>query len=172
MLTHTAGFPLAPLGYPQMTDRAQRLEAFARWRLTYEPGTQLRYHLTSAGWVVAEIVERRTGRALAEYLREEIAGPLGLDLELGVPVERQRQTVAPFVPVADAVAGEGDHRERDPWGPWFLANPEVIATGEPSHSVVATAAAAALHYQALFRSGLWTREAAFFKKHLGGPVTR
>jgi CubicO group peptidase (beta-lactamase class C family) len=48
VLTHTAGFPFAPLGYPKMTTRAQRLEAFGRWKLSYEPGTQFQYHLTSA----------------------------------------------------------------------------------------------------------------------------
>ena len=29
VLTHTAGFPFAPLGYPKMLDRQKRLEAFA-----------------------------------------------------------------------------------------------------------------------------------------------
>src|SRR5262245_44948632 len=33
VLTHTAGFPFAPLGYPKMLDRQTRLSAFGRWRL-------------------------------------------------------------------------------------------------------------------------------------------
>ena len=47
VLTHTAGFPFAPLGYPKMLDRADRLEALAKWRLDWEPGSRLQFHLTS-----------------------------------------------------------------------------------------------------------------------------
>ena len=51
-----------------------------------------------------------------------------------------------------------DDQEVDPWGPWYLANPEVLAGGEPSHSIVGTAADVALLYQGFFSSGLWSRE--------------
>lgn len=155
VLTHTAGFPFAPLGYPKMKDRASRLEAFAKWRLTYEPGTQLQWHLTSAAWVIAEVIERRTGLPFADYLRREIVEPLGLSIELGVPVARQAGTVA----MPEATDRERDDQEVDPWGPWYLADPEVLAAGEPSHSTVATAADVALFFQALFHSGLWSPEA-------------
>jgi CubicO group peptidase (beta-lactamase class C family) len=151
VLTHTAGFPLAPLGFPKMLDREQRLAAFARWRLDYEPGTRFQFHLTSAGWVIAELVERRTGLALSAYLRERIAGPLGLDsIELGVPVEQQAGSIAPMT-----ATDRRDDQEPDPWGPWYLADPRVLAAGDPSHAVVATAQDLALYYQALRTSGLW-----------------
>jgi CubicO group peptidase (beta-lactamase class C family) len=155
LLTHTGGFPLAPLGYPKMTSRAQRLEAFAKWRLTYPPGDHLEFHLTSAAWVIGEIVERRTGVALPDYLRAEIAEPLGLTIELGVPIDRQRETIA--WPVA--YDRTSDDQEVDPWGPWYpVVNPEILAAGEPSHSMVGTAADCALFYQAMYHSGLWHRE--------------
>ena len=48
-----------------------------------------------------------------------------------------------------------DDQEVDPWGPWYLANAEVLAAGEPSHSVAGTAADVALFFQALVHSGLW-----------------
>ena len=41
VLTHTAGFPFAPLGYPKMLDRQTRLDAMGRWRLDWEPGSRL-----------------------------------------------------------------------------------------------------------------------------------
>src|SRR5262249_11002982 len=47
--------------------------------------------------------------------------------------------------------------EIDPWGPWYLANPEVLAAGEPSHSVVGNAADVAQLGQAILCSGLWDR---------------
>ncbi|MFG2469873.1 serine hydrolase domain-containing protein [Streptomyces canus] len=156
VLTHTAGFPFAPLGYPKMLDREQRLAAFGRWRLDYVPGSRFQFHLTSAAWLIAEIVERRTGLAFADYLRERIAVPLGLSsLELGVPVDRQASTVAPMT----ATYRTSDEQEPDPWGPWYLSDPRVLAAGEPSHALVATAADVALYFQALEHSGLWKPEA-------------
>lgn len=151
VLTHTAGFPFAPLGYPKMLDRSERLAAFGKWRLDYEPGTRLQFHLTSAAWVIAEIIERRTGLTVPEYLRTRVAAPLGLTLELGVSVDDQAATVAPMT-VTDRV---NDDQQVDPWGPWYLARPEVLAGGEPSHSMVGTAADVAMHYQAVRHSGLW-----------------
>jgi CubicO group peptidase (beta-lactamase class C family) len=155
VLTHTAGFPFAPLGYPKMRDRSQRLEAFSRWRLTYEPGTKFQFHLTSAAWVIAELVERRTGLGFYDYLRTEIIEPLGLGLILPVPAERYDELVA--APVA--IDRTSPDQAVDPWGPWYLANAEVLSGGEPSHSIVGTAADVALLFQALYHSGLWDREA-------------
>jgi CubicO group peptidase (beta-lactamase class C family) len=153
VLTHTAGFPLAPLGYPRMLDRGQRLAAFAKWRLDYEPGSRFQFHLTSAGWILAELVERLSGLTLPEYLRTAITGPLGLDaLELAVPADRQAGTLAPMT-ATDRV---GDDQQPDPWGPWYLADPRVLAAGDPSHAVVGTATDLALLFQALTVSGLWT----------------
>jgi CubicO group peptidase (beta-lactamase class C family) len=155
VLTHTAGFPFAPLGYPKMLRREDRLGAMGKWRLTYEPGTLLQFHLTSAAWVIAELVERRTGMSFADYLREEIVEPLGLGFLLPVPAERFDELVQ--VPVA--IDRSSDEQQVDPWGPWYLANPEVLAGGEPSHSIIGSAADVALFFQALNHSGLWTAEA-------------
>ncbi|WP_405856596.1 beta-lactamase family protein [Streptomyces sp. NBC_01515] len=156
VLTHTAGFPFAPLGYPKMLDRDQRLAAFGRWRLDTPPGTRFQFHLTAAAWLIAEIVERRTGLPFADYLHERIARPLGLtSIELGVPVDQQPGTVAPMT----ATDRTDDTQEPDPWGPWYLSDPRVLAAGEPSHALVATAADVALYFQALEHSGLWKPEA-------------
>ena len=151
VLTHTAGFPFAPLGYPKMLDRHTRLESFGRWRLDFEPGSRLQFHLTSAAWVIAELVERRTGVGFADYLRTEITEPLGLGFILPLSADRFDQVLA--VPVA--TDRTSDDQEVDPWGPWYLANPDVLAGGEPSHSIVGSAADVAMLPQAVFHSGLW-----------------
>ena len=152
VLTHTAGIPFAPLGFPKMTDRQERLKAFAKWRLDWEPGSQLQFHMTSAAWLIAELVERVDGRPLPAFIQQEIAAPLGLGFELAVPVERQRETVAPMV------CTDGSSAEVDPWGPWFFNRPEVVAAGEPAHAVVGSAADVALFYQAVLGAELWTPE--------------
>ena len=153
VVTHVGGFPLAPLAYPKMLDRNERLAAFAQWRLTSQPGTTLEFHLTSAAWIIGELCERLTGRPIGQYLVEELAGPLGLhSIEIGPPVDRQ-DDVADFVRTDD-----DDNAEVNPWGPWYLSRPEVLAAGEPSHSMVATAADLAAWYQALMISPLWRRD--------------
>ena len=161
VLTHTAGFPFAPLGYPKMLDRARRLDAFSKWRLDWEPGSRLQFHLTGAAWLIAELVERRTGVTFAEYLRGEIVDPLGLTLQLPVPADEYHRVLA--APVA--TDRTSDDQEVDPWGPWYLANPEVLSAGEPSHSITGTAADMALLFQALAHSGLW-------KNGIVGEATR
>jgi CubicO group peptidase (beta-lactamase class C family) len=151
VLTHVGGFPLAPLRYPLMLSRDERLAAFSSWRLTYQPGTRLEFHLTSAAWVLAELVETLTGRTYREHLRQAISEPLGLaSLDVGV-TEDQQGDVAPMTLVGPPREDGGV----DPWGPWYLARPEVLAAGEPSHSVVSTAADLAMLYQGVTGSGLW-----------------
>lgn len=153
VVTHVGGFPLAPLAFPAMVHRDQRLAAFAKWRLTYPPGTELQFHLTSAAWIIGELCERLTGRPIARYLTEELTGPLDLtSIEIGPPLDHQHD-VAPFV----RTDGE-DGGEVSPWGPWYLSRPEILAAGEPSHSMVANAADLAGWYQALMHSTLWRRE--------------
>lgn len=152
VLTHTAGFPFAPLGYPKMLDRQTRLAAFERWKLDWPPGSRIQFHLTSAAWVIAELVERKTGMPFADYLRTAIVEPLGLGFILPLPAD---QYDSPVLAAPVAIDRTSDEDEVDPWGPWYLANPEVLSGGEPSHSIVGSAADMAQLMQALFHSGLW-----------------
>jgi len=88
VMTHTCGFPNAPYPATEWHDRAKRLERFARWRLDWEPGTRYVYHPTSGMWVMAEVIERRTGIDYRTFIRERIAMPLGLDrMHIGLPRE-------------------------------------------------------------------------------------
>ena len=152
VLTHSAGIPFAPLGYPKMLDRQTRLAAFGRWTLDWEPGSRLQFHLTSAAWIIAELVERRTGMTFDEYLRTEIVEPLGLGFILPLPADKYDSKVL-AAPVA--IDRTSDEDEVDPWGPWYLANADVLSGGEPSHSIVGSAADVAMLFQALYHSGLW-----------------
>ncbi len=68
-----------------------------------------------------------------------------------MPPDQFDQTLA--VPVA--TDRTSDDQEVDPWGPWYLATADVLAGGEPSHSIAATAADMALYLQALLHSDLW-----------------
>ncbi len=86
LLTHTAGFPQAPFLPSRFLDRERRLEYFAKWRLSSEPGSRFEYHPSSSMYAVADIIERRSGLSYGEFVRERISLPLGLDdLWCGLP---------------------------------------------------------------------------------------
>ena len=57
-----AGFPAAPLSVTDGDTSAGRTRAFAKWRLNWEPGSRFEYHPSPAHWVLAEIIERVTGK--------------------------------------------------------------------------------------------------------------
>jgi CubicO group peptidase (beta-lactamase class C family) len=86
LFTHTAGFPYAPFVPTEWPDLGKRLDRFRRWRLNWEPGTRFEYHPTSSMWVIAEIIERRSGVTYRDFVRTRIAEPLGLsDMHVGLP---------------------------------------------------------------------------------------
>ncbi len=90
LFLHTSGFPQAPFLPPHFLDTAKRRERFAAWRLNWEPGSRLEYHPSSSMYVIADILERRTGMTYGDFVRERIAKPLGLaDLWCGLPEEEQ-----------------------------------------------------------------------------------
>jgi CubicO group peptidase (beta-lactamase class C family) len=63
--------------------------ALAAERPAWEPGSQHGYHAFTFGWLVGEVVRRVSGKSLGEFVRAEIAEPLGLDLWLGLPDEAE-----------------------------------------------------------------------------------
>jgi CubicO group peptidase (beta-lactamase class C family) len=150
--THRAGLAYAPLGAKRMGTRQSRLEAMLRWQPDPKTRGHIQFALTSSGWVIWEIVEAVTGLSLPEYLATRIAAPLGLTVQDAVPIEEQGN-VAPMVLLGDRA------EDLDVWGPWYLDPADVLARGEPSHSIVATAADVALHYQGMLHSDVWTRQA-------------
>jgi CubicO group peptidase (beta-lactamase class C family) len=58
------------------------LAAQAPW---WEPGTASGYHALNQGHLVGEVIRRIDGRKLGEFVRDEIAGPLGADFHIGLP---------------------------------------------------------------------------------------
>lgn len=161
LLTHTAGFPRAPMRPEEGADRAQRVERFTMWRLDWEPGTQTTYHATSAYWVLAELIDRLVGKDFRSFFASGVAAPLGLPrLQLGVPVGEQ-QDIVDVVLVGDAdeaVEGLGERvQETEERHLLRFNEPEVRAAGVPGAGGVGSAADVALFYQALLHNpdGLW-----------------
>ncbi|MCP5018778.1 serine hydrolase domain-containing protein [Ketobacter alkanivorans] len=86
MLNHKAGQPAmkTPLPGEAIYDWERMVETLAAEEPWWEPGTQHGYHMISYGWLVGEVFRRAVGVSVGNFLREEIAGPLGLDMHLGV----------------------------------------------------------------------------------------
>jgi CubicO group peptidase (beta-lactamase class C family) len=153
VMLHTSGFPRAPLGPDAWSDRERRLQAFSRWRLTFEPGTKFAYHATSAHWVLAEIIERRTGRDFRAFIREEITFPMGLpELFVGLP-DAYRDRVARVRHVSPPAEPPGGWGEVTPEAVTRLGDPQHWAAGVPGAGGIGGAGELALFYQVLVNGG-------------------
>ncbi|MEW2402732.1 serine hydrolase domain-containing protein [Streptomyces sp. NPDC046862] len=103
VLNHRAGLPYLdrPLTPEDALDPHRGPEAVAAQAPAWEPGTDHGYHPLTYGWMIDELVRRVTGQWTGEWIASEIAGPLGLDLWLGLPraqaarVGRAGRTEAP-----------------------------------------------------------------------------
>ena len=98
LLSHRVGLPVldVDLTLDETLSWEPVVEALAAQAPIWEPGSQHGYHATTFGWLVGELIRRVDGRSVGAYLAEEIAGPLGLDLWIGVPEDRLGQ-VAPLL---------------------------------------------------------------------------
>ena len=162
LFLHSAGFPHAPFRPTDWFDRDRRLQRFANWRLNWQPGSRFEYHPTSSMWVIAEIVERRTGRPFQDFVREEIAQPLGLqELHLGLPAAENKR-VATLEHCGDALTSADYARLGIPEPPvtevtegviLSFNEPQIRAVPTPGGGGIMTAAELALFYQALLHGG-------------------
>jgi CubicO group peptidase (beta-lactamase class C family) len=161
LLIHTGGFPNAPYTQRDWLDRGKRLEKFKSWRLEFPIGERFIYHATSAFWVMAEIIERRSGQDFREFVRDRIATPLGLpQLRLGVPPEEHKR-IADIVYVGQALTPEEMKKMGWPPMPETEVNetmitgfnhPIVRQSGVPGGGGIMTAAELALFYQGLLHN--------------------
>lgn len=87
VLAHRAGLPAltAPLTLAQAVDGVSGPSALAAQAPLWEPGTAHGYHAHTYSWLLAELVQRATGRTLGRWFAEEVARPLGLDMWFGLP---------------------------------------------------------------------------------------
>ncbi|MEU8774659.1 serine hydrolase domain-containing protein [Streptomyces sp. NPDC048606] len=106
LLAHQAGVPALdqPLSAGEAADGTTGPRAIAAQRAFWEPGTAHGYHAQTFSWLLSELVLRVTGRTLGNFLAEEIAEPLGLDLWIGLPDTEAHRVgrVAPVEPPQSA----------------------------------------------------------------------
>jgi CubicO group peptidase (beta-lactamase class C family) len=98
LLAHQAGLcALDPNPTLQDVADPERLSPIlASQKPAWRPGTRHGYHAITIGWYQSELIRRTDprGRTLGRYLADEIAGPMGLDVHIGLPASVDRNRVA------------------------------------------------------------------------------
>jgi CubicO group peptidase (beta-lactamase class C family) len=91
LLCHQAGLPAVrdPLPDDAMLCWDVMTGALARQEPWWPPGTRHGYHVNTFGFLVGEVVRLVSGRTIGRFLREEIAGPLGADVHIGLEARHE-----------------------------------------------------------------------------------
>ena len=164
LFTHTAGFPAAPFRPEDWLDPARRATRYAQWRLSWPAGSRYEYHPTSTMWVIAEIIERRSGMRYVDFVRQHVTQPLGLtDLIVGLEGAADNARAVDCTHVGQRMTPEEYKAMGLPTPPVTEVTEEAIlnfnkpvnrAVGVPGGGGFATAADLALFYQSLLHGGL------------------
>jgi CubicO group peptidase (beta-lactamase class C family) len=172
VLTHTGGFPTAPMAIPAWTDRSARLATYERWRTTWAPGSRYEYHPTAAHWIAVDVLCAVAGvDDHRRILRDHVLDPLGLDrFRVGLVSEADLGAFATLEAVGDwmseaeiesitgipglDVAELAAFAETALLG---LNDPRALDGGLPGGGGLGTAADLALLYQGFLTNpdGLW-----------------
>ena len=73
----------------------------------WEPGTEHGYHALTFGWLAGELIRRVDGRGVGQFIQEEIAAPLDVELYVGLP-EALEHRVVPLL------MGQGHEKPKGP----------------------------------------------------------
>jgi len=106
VLGHTSGLPSwrEPLRTEQLYDWPAMTRLLAEQAPLTEPGTVGAYHSITQGYLLGEIIRRVTGRELAAFFEEEVAGPLGADFRMRVRPEDDHRVAETIPPPARSAA--------------------------------------------------------------------
>jgi len=160
-LSHTAGVPQMPDGVtPEMlTNWDAMVAAIAGHELLWEPGTKFGYHAFTFGWILGELVQRVDGRPIAQFAREELCAPLGIDdFFLGIS-DSEEPRVAPLESALPPSPEDLPEIERQIAPPEVTTaevfnRPDVRRAVIPGAGGIMTARAVARHYAMLAGGGM------------------
>jgi CubicO group peptidase (beta-lactamase class C family) len=146
LLSHQGGFPNAEIPDAAWTDHELLRRSVSGITLEWTPGSKVQYHRLAAHWVAAALVESVTKTDYRDFIRENIAAPLGLagELFVGLPDAAHGRAVDMHEPSADG-ARQTLRAENN--------TAEFRRAGVPGGGGYATARAMAAFYQMLAQGG-------------------
>ncbi|MEY2582919.1 MAG: hypothetical protein QOE09_2768 [Ilumatobacteraceae bacterium] len=98
LLSHQCGLiaPDAPVTLADALDWKTITMMLADTAPDWPIGTGHGYHALTFGWLAGELIRRTDGRSPGQFVADEIAGPLGVDLWIGLP-EAMAPRVSPII---------------------------------------------------------------------------
>jgi CubicO group peptidase (beta-lactamase class C family) len=168
LLSHQAGLPAVRRRLPPdaMLDWSAMTSALALQEPWWAPGEGHGYHVNSFGFLVGEVIRRRTGTTVGTFLRQEIAGPLGADVHIGLPAADHARVAAfawPGSPPAEEELPNLADAQLMRWSAYFnpaglsgfgvINSPRWRSAEVPSANAHATARGVARVYAALAAGG-------------------
>ncbi len=86
LLSHRAGLCGArdPITIDDLPDWDKVTSILAATEPWWEPGSKSGYHALTFGYLVGEVIRRVSGKTVGRFVAEEIAGPLGADIRIGL----------------------------------------------------------------------------------------
>jgi len=83
-------------GPAELFDYERSVAALERLAPLWPPGAAAMYHFVTFGTLAGELIRRVDGRTAGRFVAEEIAGPLGIDLWIGLPVAEEPRRAPHF----------------------------------------------------------------------------
>ena len=93
VMSHRAGLNglSVPMDLQGVYEWYPYVDVLAAMAPLWEPGSRCVYHAMTYGHLVGEALRRAEGRMPGRFVAEEIAGPLGLDLFVGLPEDEEHR---------------------------------------------------------------------------------
>jgi CubicO group peptidase (beta-lactamase class C family) len=131
VVSHCARLPgmRAALREEDLTDDLRMAELLAQQPLESDPRASCMYHALTYGWLCGELIRRVDGRSVGSMFAEDVAGPLGLEIWIGLP-EALEGRVSTLVYASDWDAPwSGEAFARDALLASVYGNPPILTVG-------------------------------------------
>lgn len=169
LLAHRAGIPRVPAGLPPQTvfDWNEVIRQLSAARPSHSSGDVQSYHAITGGFILGEIAQRVTGRALPELLREFISAPMGFRyMSYGLPPRLRSEAAKnyatgpkswfPLTRYIENVLGAPFEKVVE-----ISNRPEYLDAVIPAGNIYATADEAGAFFQMLMQGGRWNDSQLF-----------
>jgi CubicO group peptidase (beta-lactamase class C family) len=110
ILSHTSGLSGwdLPMKVEDLYNFDQSVARLAEQEPWWTPGSASGYHSWTYGFLIGQIVRVTTGKTLKEFVAQEIAGPLGVDFEIGSSEGNWRRIAPVVFPISEPPAPPPD----------------------------------------------------------------